>query len=101
MNLTGGAIRTGIYGERLFIQRKGETDYREVEGLPKMRGAWEQFCQVRAGELENPCPPEVGLRMQKSGDAIVSRRAKNGIARVDRVGDRVQMRRDARQNQQM
>ncbi len=78
VNLTGGAIRTGIYGERLFIQREGETDYREVEGLPKMRGAWEQFCQVRAGELENPCPPEVGLRMAKLWDAIVESASNDG-----------------------
>ena len=71
VNLTGGVIRTGVYGERLLIRREGETEYREVEGLPRMRGAWEQFTQVRAGEIENPCPPEVGLRMAKLWDAIV------------------------------
>lgn len=77
VNLTGGAIRTGIYGERLFIRRAGETEAIEAE-LPKMRGAWQQFTQVRAGEIENPCPPEVGLRMAKLWDAIVESASENG-----------------------
>ena len=51
----------------------------EVDGLPKMRGAWEQFTQVRAGEIENPCPPEVGLRMAKLWDAIVESASKDGL----------------------
>lgn len=84
VNLTGGVIRTGIYGERLFIRRKGETEYRQVEGLPKMRGAWEQFIQVRAREIENPCPPEIGLRMAKLWDAIVESASQDGLpARVN------------------
>ena len=78
LSLTKGAIRTGIYGERLLIRREGETEYIEVDHLPKMRGAWEQFTQVRAGDLENPCPPEVGLRMARLWDAIVESASKNG-----------------------
>lgn len=78
VNLTGGAIRTGIYGERLLIRREGEAAYIEVEGLPPMGGAWEQFTRVRAGELENPCPPEVGLRMAKLWDAIIESAGKDG-----------------------
>ena len=78
VNLTGGVIRTGAYGERLLIRREGETEYRDVAGLPRMRGAWEQFTQVRAGEIENPCPPEVGLRMAKLWDAIVESAGKDG-----------------------
>ncbi len=77
VNLTGGVIRTGIYGERLYIRRAGETEASEAE-LPKMRGAWQQFTQVRAGEIENPCPPEVGLRMAKLWDAIVESAGKDG-----------------------
>ena len=79
VNLTGGVIRTGAYGERLLIRRPGDADYLEVTGLPKMRGAWEQFTQVRAGEIENPCPPEVGLRMAKLWDAIVESASKDGL----------------------
>jgi len=78
VNSTGGVIRTGIYGERLLIRREGETEYRDVDGLPAMRGAWEQFLQVRAGEIENPCPPEVGLRMAKLWDAIVESASNDG-----------------------
>ncbi len=77
VNLTGGVIRTGIYGERLFIRRAGETEAQEAE-LPRMRGAWQQFTQVRAGEIENPCPPEVGLRMARLWDAIVESAGKDG-----------------------
>ena len=75
--LTGGVIRTGVHGERLFIRRAGETEESEAD-LPKMRGAWEQFTQVRSGKIENPCPPEVGLRMARLWDAIVASAAKNG-----------------------
>ncbi len=75
--LSAGVIRTGIYGERLLIRRAGETELRSLE-LPKMRGAWEQFTQARAGQIENPCPPEVGLRMAKLWDAIVESASKNG-----------------------
>ncbi|MDE2855780.1 MAG: Gfo/Idh/MocA family oxidoreductase [Chloroflexota bacterium] len=78
VNLTGGVIRTGIYGERLLLRREGEAAYSEVEGLPKMRGAWEQFTRVRAGQIANPSPPEVGLRMAKLWDAIVESASKNG-----------------------
>ncbi len=79
VNLTGGVIRTCMYGRRLLIRRSGESDLREVDGLPEMRGAWEQFTQVRAGEIENPCPPEVGLRMAKLWDAIVQSASKDGM----------------------
>lgn len=78
VNLTKGVIRTGCYGERLSIRRAGEAEYIEVAGLPKMRGAWEQFTQVRSGEIENPCPPEVGLRMAMLWDAIVESASKDG-----------------------
>jgi len=75
--LSRGVIRTGIYGERLLIRRAGDSGYVPAD-LPKMRGAWEQFTQVRAGEIENPCPPEVGLRMAKLWDAIVESASKDG-----------------------
>ncbi|MCY3781919.1 MAG: Gfo/Idh/MocA family oxidoreductase [Chloroflexi bacterium] len=78
VNMTGGVIRTCMYGKRLLTRRAGETELVEVDGLPKMRGAWEQFTQVRNGEIENPCPPEVGLRMAKLWDAIVESASKDG-----------------------
>lgn len=66
---TKGIIFTGQWGERLLIQREGDDAPVPVE-LPPMRGAWEQFTQVRAGLIPNPSPPEVGLRMARLWDAI-------------------------------
>ena len=62
-------IRTGQWGERLEIQRNREEGFQEVT-LPAMNGSWGQFAKVRRGELPNPCPPEVGLRMARLWDAV-------------------------------
>ncbi len=78
--LTEGIIRTGQWGERLLVRKEGESEFSPVD-LPPMRGAWEQFMQVRAGEIENPCPPSVGLRMAKLWDAIRASAEQDG-ARV-------------------
>jgi predicted dehydrogenase len=64
-----GILRTGIWGERLDIQWDGEKALQPVE-VPTSLGVWEQFLAVREGRLENPCPPEVGLRMNRLYDAI-------------------------------
>lgn len=69
----GGLIRTGIWGERLEVQfaAKRAFDFRAKKvKVPPSLGVWEQFLDVRAGKMENPCPPEVGLRMAKLWDAI-------------------------------
>ncbi len=69
----GGLVRTGIWGERLEVQygkaRGFSFQTRKIK-LPPSLGVWEQFLDVRDGKLENPCPPEVGLRMAKLWDAI-------------------------------
>jgi predicted dehydrogenase len=70
-------LRTGIWGERLEIQRHGRTNLRRVP-VPVSLGVWEQFLAVRQGHLANPCPPEVGLRMARLWDAIRASAAKNG-----------------------
>jgi len=62
-------LRTGIWGERLEIQPAGKNDFEPVP-VPPSTGVWEQFLAVRAGEIPNPCPPEVGLRMNQLYDAI-------------------------------
>ena len=66
---TAGILRTGVWGERLEVQFEGEADLRPVD-VPVSHGAWEQFLRVRAGQLPNPCPPEVGLRMALLWDMI-------------------------------
>ncbi len=73
-----GILRTGIWGERLELQRHGRRQLRKV-AVPPSKGVWEQFLAVRRGELANPCPPEVGLRMAKLWDAIQASSAQNGI----------------------
>ena len=57
---------------------------RDCEALRKVKvdaslGVWEQFIGVRDGQIENPSPPEVGLRMAKLWDAIKASAAKNGV----------------------
>ncbi len=66
---TEGILRTGVWGERLEIQRTGDEALEPVE-IPESSGAWEQFVRVRGGEIANPSPPEVGLRMAKLWDAV-------------------------------
>lgn len=68
-----GLLRTGIWGERLEVQlaAKRAFDFRPKKvKVSASLGVWEQFLDVRAGKMENPCPPQVGLRMAKLWDAI-------------------------------
>jgi predicted dehydrogenase len=62
-------LRTGIWGERLELQRAGSARLRKVSSVAAMR-VWDQFLNVRAGRTVNPSPPEVGLRMARLWDAI-------------------------------
>ena len=70
-------MRTGIWGEKLEIQYKGEDNF-SVVAVPPSLGVWEQFLAVRAGQMPNPCPPEVGLRMNRLYDAIKCSAADGG-----------------------
>jgi predicted dehydrogenase len=72
-----GILRTGIWGERLEMQCRGDADFVSVK-VPPSLGVWEQFLAVRAGALSNPCPPEVGLRMNRLYDAIKASAAIGG-----------------------
>lgn len=64
-------LRTGIWGEFLEMQKAGKHAFRKVT-LPTHQGVWQQFLDVRAGRMPNPCPPEVGLRMARLYDAILA-----------------------------
>jgi len=70
-------LRTGIWGERLELLRAGGKRMVKVPMLPSL-GVWEQFLAVRQGQIPNPCPPEVGLRMARLYDAIVASAGMNG-----------------------
>ncbi len=74
---TDAIIRTGVWGESLDIQRVGEKQLQPVRVAPSM-GTWEQFLAVRSGQIDNPSPPEIGLRMARLWDAIRASAAKNG-----------------------
>jgi predicted dehydrogenase len=66
---TKGIIRTGAWGEKLEMRREGEKNLLPVK-FGESKGVWEQFLKVRSGKLQNPCPPEVGLRLARLMDMI-------------------------------
>jgi predicted dehydrogenase len=72
-----GILRTGIWGERLEIQRQGARRLSKVRSVAPMP-VWEQFMNVRDGREANPSPPEVGLRMARLWDAIRASAALGG-----------------------
>jgi predicted dehydrogenase len=69
-------LRTGIWGERLELQRWGRGHLRKVRSVTPIH-LWQQFLSVRAG-AENPSPPEIGLRMARLWDAIRTSAANGG-----------------------
>jgi predicted dehydrogenase len=77
-------LRTGVWGERLEMQRYGARRLSAVRSVAT-RTVWEQFLAVRSGREPNPSPPEVGLRMARLWDAIRASSAQGGA--VVRLGD--------------
>jgi len=75
--LERGTLRTGIWGERLELQRAGGTALRPVRSV-QPKSVWQQFLDVRAGRERNPSPPEIGLRMARLWDAIRESSARGG-----------------------
>jgi predicted dehydrogenase len=74
---TKGMLRTGIWGEFLERMGQGEEHFHPVS-VPRRQSTWLHFLAIRNGDLPNPTPPEVGLRMAKLWDAIVASSAQNG-----------------------
>jgi len=70
-------LRTGVWGERLELQRHGSKRLSPVRSVAS-RTVWEQFLAVRTGREPNPSPPEVGLRMARLWDAIRESSAHGG-----------------------
>ena len=75
---TDAILRTGAWGKWLEVQHQGKSDFKPIK-LPPSLGVWEQFLAVRTGEIKNPSPPEVGLRMARLYDAIKASALQNGI----------------------
>lgn len=70
-------VYTGVWGEKLEIQYTGAQPPAAVP-VPPSLGVWETFVAVRNGQIPNPCPPEVGLRMARLWDAIRASAANGG-----------------------
>ena len=66
---TAGVLQTASWGGHLNIKMAKDHDFKAV-ALPKSLGVWGQFMKVRAGQMENPCPPEIGLRFARLMDMI-------------------------------
>lgn len=73
----GATILTGIWGERLEIQRASDPGLVPVDSVSQGQ-VWPQFLDVRSGRIANPSPPEVGLRMALLWDAIRESAARGG-----------------------
>lgn len=72
-----GVITTGVWGETLTLQQANDVKPRKVR-LPKSNGVMETFLAVRAGQLPNPGPAEIGLRMIQLWNAIQASAAQGG-----------------------
>lgn len=73
-----GVITTGVWGETLTLQQADDVKPRKVR-LPKSNGVMETFLAVRAGQLPNPGPAEIGLRMIQLWNAIQASAAQGGV----------------------
>lgn len=79
-------LYAGMWGERLEIQFNGKEAPKSVP-VTQSTGVWEEFLAIRKGEIPNPCPPEVGLRMSLLWESIVQSSANGGVP--VKVGERV------------
>ena len=71
-------LEVGIWGGYLKVRRAGESQATPVD-CGAWSGVWQTFMAVRNGQMENPCPPEVGLRMAQLWDAIKASAKQNGM----------------------
>jgi predicted dehydrogenase len=74
---TEAILNTCAWGRSLSIQKAGRKRARRVP-FPPASSVWDTFVQVRNGEIKNPSPPEVGLRMIRLYDAICQSAAQDG-----------------------
>jgi len=66
---TNGALKVDAWGKFLY-QQINKSDGWQTIPLTESKGVWEQFLLVRHGDIPNPSPPELGLRMAHLWDAI-------------------------------
>ena len=75
---TQGVLKTDAWGKFLYLQKKQSEGWQPVK-VPLSKGVWEQFLLVRNGDIKNPSPPELGLRMANLWDAIKASASNNGM----------------------
>ncbi len=80
---TKGVLKTGIWGECLLFLPAGGSEFKPLLHSPK-GSTWSQFVKVRKGKMENPCPPEVGLRLARLMDMIRQSAASGQMVRKKR-----------------
>lgn len=77
-------LTTGAWGRSLQIHKSGEEEAEEIP-FPPAATVWDTFLKVRGGQIPNPSPPEVGLRMIRLYDAICASAAEGGkIIKIDK-----------------
>ena len=74
---TEGIVLTDAWGQRLQIQRAGETEPVAIDGVWP-RDIWREFLDIRRGHVANPSPPEVGLRLARVWEGIQRSAAAGG-----------------------
>ena len=83
---TNGALKVDAWGKFLYQQTNKSEGWKSIP-LPESKGVWEQFLLVRNGDLVNPSPPELGLRMARLWDAIKESASNDGqMISIDNVG---------------
>jgi len=70
-------LTTGAWGRSLQIQKAGQKKGKKIP-FPTASTVWDTFLKVRRGAIDNPNPPEIGLRMIRLYDAICLSAAENG-----------------------
>jgi predicted dehydrogenase len=67
---TNGTLRLhGAWADRLEVYYPGSEQFESVP-TPASPNVWEQFLLIRSGQMANPCPPELGLRLTRLWEAI-------------------------------
>lgn len=78
-------LSTGAWGQTLQIQKAGQEEAEAIP-FPPASTTWDTFLKVRTGQIPNPSPPEVGLRMIRLYDAICLSAAGGGrIVKIEKL----------------
>ena len=81
---TEAILDTCAWGRTLSIQKAGRKRAQKVP-YPPASSVWDIFVKVCNGEMDNPSPPEVGLRMIRLYDAICQSAAAGGrIVKIEK-----------------